>query len=172
MSKAFDSDDHQILLRKIQGVGASTSAQKWFNSYLINRYQVVRIHSSFFGPLPVECGVPQGSIQGPLLFSIYENDLPEVPRHCSTECYVEGTKLFVSSHLHDSRLNPDKTKLIVFRSRQMTSKLHEFPLTLLGKDISPVQSARDLGVILDPNLTFDKPYNDLSVGMYRTSSAN
>ena len=37
----------------------------------------------------------------------------------------------------------------------MTSKLHEFPLTLLGKDISPVQSARDLGVILDPNLTFD-----------------
>ena len=54
----------------------------------------------------------------------------------------------------------------------MTSKLHEFHLSLLGKDISPVQSARDLGVILDPNLTFDKPYNDLSVGMYRTSSAN
>ena len=38
---------------------------------------------------------------------------------------------------------------------QMTSKLHEFHLSLLGKDISPVQSARDLGVILDPNLTFD-----------------
>ena len=52
-------------------------------------------------------------------------------------------------------LNPDKTKLIVFRSRQMTSKRHEFHLSLLGKDISPVQSARDLGVILDPNLTFD-----------------
>ena len=52
-------------------------------------------------------------------------------------------------------LIPDKTKLIVFGSRQMTSKLHEFHLSLLGKDISPVQSARDLGVILDPNLTFD-----------------
>ena len=52
-------------------------------------------------------------------------------------------------------LNPDKTKLIVFGSRQMTSKLHEFHLSLLGKDISPVQSARDLGIILDPNLTFD-----------------
>ena len=113
----------------------------------------------------------------PLLFSIYINDLPEVPRHCSTECYVDDTKLFVSFNLHDSQrivqemnedlpqvrnwcfgnrllLNPDKTKLIVFGSRQMTSKLHEFHLSLLGKDISPVQSARDLGVILDPNSTF------------------
>ena len=66
MSKAFDSVEHQILLRKIQSVGASTSALKWFNSYLTNRYQVVRIHSSVSDPLPVECGVPQGSILGPL----------------------------------------------------------------------------------------------------------
>ena len=52
-------------------------------------------------------------------------------------------------------LNPDKTKLMAFGSQQMTSKLYEFHLSLLGRDISPVQSARDLGVILDPNLTFD-----------------
>ena len=101
MSKAFDSVNHQILLPKKQSVGASTSALKWFNSYLTNRYQVVRIHSSVSDPLPVECGVPQGSILGPLLFSIYVNDLPEVPRHCSTECYVDDTKLFVSFNLND-----------------------------------------------------------------------
>ena len=127
-------------LRKIQSVGASTSALKWLNSYLTNRNQVVRIHSSVSDPLPVECGVPQGSILGPLSFSIYVNDLPEVPRHCSTECYVDDTKLFVSFNLHDSQrivqeinedllqvrnwcfgnnllLNPDNTKLIVFGSR-------------------------------------------------------
>ena len=97
---------------------------------------------------------------------------------CSTECYVDDTKLFVSFNLHDSQrivqemnedllhvrswcfgnrllLNPDKTKLIVFGSRQMTSKPHEFHLSLLGKHISPVQSARDLGIILDPNVTLD-----------------
>ena len=178
MNNAFDSVYHQILLRKIQSVGAWTSALKWFNSYLTNRYQVVRIHSSVSDPLPVECGVSQGSILGPLLFSIYINDLPDVPRHCSTECYVDDTKLFVSFNLHDSQrivqkmnedllqvrnwcfgnrllLNPDKTKFIVFGSRQMTSKHHELHLSLLGNEISPVQSARVLGVILDPNLTFD-----------------
>ena len=68
------------------------SELKWFNSYLTNRYHVVRVHSSVSDPLPVECGVPRGSILGPLLFSIHVNDLPEVPRHCSRECYVDDTK--------------------------------------------------------------------------------
>ena len=53
----------------------------------------------------------------------------------------------------------------------MTSKPHECHLSFLEKDISPVQSARDLGIILDPNLTFDYN-NDHSVRMYRTASAN
>ena len=98
MSKVFDSVDHQIFLRKIQSVnfGASTSTLKWFISYHTNIYQVVRIHSSVSDPLPVECGVPPGSILGPLLFSIYVKDLAEVPRHFSTEYYVDDTKLFVS----------------------------------------------------------------------------
>jgi len=178
MSKGFDSVDHQILLRELQEVGASTSMLQWFNSYLTNRCQVVRIHSAVSDPLLDERGVPQGSILGPLLFSIYVNDLPEAPRNCSTECYVDDTKLFVSFHSQDSRLivegmnedllrvrnwcfrnqlplNPDKTKLIVFGSRQRTSKLHEFRLSLLEKDIFPVQSAKDLGVILDPKLSFE-----------------
>ena len=69
-------------------------------------------------------------------------------------------------------LNPGKTKLIVFGSRQMTSRLHEFHLPLLGKDISTVQSARDLGVSLDPNLTFDNPTTTVSECIARLAQIN
>ena len=127
------------MLSKIQSVGASTSALKWFDSYLTNRNQVVRIHSS---------------VSDPLL------------KHCSIECYVDNTKRFVSFNLQDSQrilqemndllqirnwcfgnwllLNPDKTKLIFFGSRQMISKLHEVHLSLLGKDIFPITKRRAL----------------------------
>ena len=70
MSTAFDSVDQQILLRKLQDVGTSTSVLQWLNSYLTNRYQVVRIHSTVSDPIPIEYGVTQGSILGPLLFSV------------------------------------------------------------------------------------------------------
>ena len=79
---------------KIQSIGALTSTRKcFFNSYLTNRYQVVQIHGAVSDPLPAECGVTEGSILGPILFSIYVNDLPEVPLHYSTECYEDDTRI-------------------------------------------------------------------------------
>ena len=104
MRKAFDSIDHTLLLVKLQDVGASPLALEWlqwFRSYLTARYQVVTIGTASSERLHVASGVPQGSILGPLLFSIYMNDLSSVPQHCSVQCYVDDTKLLLSFRLQD-----------------------------------------------------------------------
>ena len=73
MSKAFDSINHDMLLFKLRTRGVSPSALEWFKSYLKGRYQYVRIRDVVSQSLPVDYGVPQGSILGP--FTVYINDL-------------------------------------------------------------------------------------------------
>ena len=104
MSTAFDSINHQILLDKLQDIGASVSVVEWFRSYLTLRYQAVRINTTPSDKLPDISGVPQGSILGPLLFSIYVNDLPSIPENCLPQCYVDDTKLLMSFQRRDKEV--------------------------------------------------------------------
>ena len=177
MGKAFDSLNHEILLLKLQDIGLSPAALNWFSSYLSNRFQAVRINSELSDKLPIQSGVPQGSILGPILFNIYVNDLPSVPQCCKSKTYVDDNKLYITFPVQqrpstvadmnidltkirnwcfDNRLllNASKTKLMLFGSRQMIAKIPNFNLSLLGKHLVPSRCARDLGVVFDNHLSF------------------
>ena len=75
LQKAFDTIDHEILLQKLKAIKFSESTIKWFKSYLSERIFLVNIENKLSDFGEISCGVPQGSILGPLLFLIYVNDM-------------------------------------------------------------------------------------------------
>ena len=76
LQKAFDTINHDILLKKLSIIGFSDHSVKWFQSYLSNRKLTINLENFFSEVSNISCSVPQGSILGPLLFLIYVNDMP------------------------------------------------------------------------------------------------
>ena len=103
LSKAFDSINHAILLRKLRCVGASDKSVKWFQSYLSGRTQRVQIGSSVLKALPTTHGIPQGAILSPIPFSLYTNDLPSMVRQVSKlDSFVDDSKILLSFPIEDA----------------------------------------------------------------------
>jgi len=180
-SKAFDTVDHQILLKKLDYIGIRGAANRWFESYLSNRYQYVDIENTRSKSLPLKVGVPQGTILGPQIFILYSNDICKTigdnlkifqyADDCAiiganrnvTDLYdtVNNNMMNVVDWLHANKLllNVKKTNYMQITNKKVTPdnlniKINNIPIVR-------VESAKFLGVLIDARLNFQLHVNGL-----------
>ena len=112
LQKAFDTIDHQVLLKEMNYLGFSKNTVTWFKSYLCERKFKISINTSYSSPASLLCGVPQGSILGPLLFLLYQNNLPQAVVGNSLLCADDTCIVFQ----HKSEIETEKQQIRDFSS--------------------------------------------------------
>lgn len=167
-SKAFDTVDHLILLEKLSSLGVNGKLLSWFNSYLANRSLMVSFNGSLSKKFSPGSGVPQGSILGPILFSIFINDLTSKLK-CNFFLFADDLKIFTEisdpydmillqrdidalyewcsiSKLH---LNVDKCNFIAFSNRivPLVATYH-----INNSPLAKVTQIKNLGIIVDAHI--------------------
>ena len=181
LSAAFDTVDHTILLGRLQSLlGLRGNTLSWFQSYLNGRAQRISVDGTLSDKFELECGVPQGSCLGPLLFTIYVSKLFDIIclHHPSAHAFADDTQLYMSfkpsdtlseieavavleNCIHDVRawmkedmlwLNDGKTEFLLIGSRQQLAKVSIDSIKVGDADITPVLSARNLGTWFDSHM--------------------
>ncbi len=174
LEKAFDTVNHKILLRKMEHYGIRGIANQWFTSYLSFRKQHVKLDDVHSVLLDINCGVPQGSILGPLLFLIYINDMRNSVNYSIIHHFADDTNLLCSDKdpaklrlkmnvdlklifewLCSNRLslNVSKTEFIIFKppKKQVPQRI---TLKLNGTTLYESPKIKYLGIIMDDKLTW------------------
>ena len=105
-SKAFDTVDHSILLKKLDFYGFRGVVLKWLSNYLQIRKQYVFYNNTKSDYKPISCGVPQGSILGPLLFLLYINDITNVSNKLFLLLFADDSNAFITGKMLISSLTP------------------------------------------------------------------
>lgn len=169
LQKAFDTVDHLILCEKLRAMGVCSV--DWFKSYLSGRNQFVQVNDTYSDSSLITCGVPQGSILGPLLFLWYVNDMGiSISSECKLLLYADDSAILfshtdpdviskkLSSELEscgkwlvDNKLSLHlgKTECILFGSRRKLRKIQNFGVECNGHSIKAQTSVKYLGVNLD-----------------------
>lgn len=175
LAKAFDCVDHDVLLKKLPFYGFRNASFKWFTSYLSDRSQRVRCSGSTSDWGVIQSGVPQGSILGPLLFSIYINDLPTILQHLDINIYADDSELHCSGRSIDEiekyansdlrkiemwlaanhlKVNVSKSACMLIGSKRKYGD-KTFKVSLCGEQIPNVDNIKYLGVYIDRFLKWD-----------------
>lgn len=183
-TKAFDMVDHHTLCSKLKSLfHFQCSAIRLIESYLTNRHQYVETGKTKSILLPVTRGVPQGAIIGPLLFSLYINDLPNYVANCNLRLYADDVQLYMSceKNLMDEcvlnlnanlntvynwatanglAVNPAKSKCLIIGKRTILQS--RAPHILINGQVIPfVDTAKNLGIVFNSTLTWSNHINSI-----------
>ena len=188
LRKAFDTVNHEILLNKLEHYGIRGNILKWFQSYLSNRKQYVSVNGHSSDLLDITCGVPQGSVLGPLLFLLYINDLPNISKVLNFYLFADDTNIYYESEtLHELEntinkelnklylwlnvnrlsLNIDKTNYIIFHPYNKPIK-QRITIKINKKAINEKDSIKYLGVLIDSTLSWKYHISNISKKISRS----
>ena len=182
LKKAFDTVNHEILITKMEHYGIRGVILKWFASYLSERKQFVYHNGETSSLKTISCGVPQGSVLGPLLFLLYVNDLPNISSKLIFYLFADDTNIYfecddlkeleetINHELRQLKvwlnanrlaLNVKKTNFVIFRTKSKPMN-HNVTLKFGKKAITQKDHIKYLGVNLDENLDWSNHVAEIS----------
>ena len=188
LKKTFDTIDHKILLKKLEHYGIRGIVNKWFSSYLLNRKQFTAVNGESSTLSSINTGIPQGSVLGPLLFTICVNDIAN-STNLQPRLFADDTNIFAANenitHLIQNtntelekidtwfkanrlKLSVDKTTYCIYSPKKKL--LLNTPEVRIGDVIQKSDSVRYLGLIIDEKLTWEKHIDELGNKINRYAS--
>ena len=188
LSAAFDTIDHDLLLSRLtEWFGIDGVVLQWVRSYMIGRSQLGKVNGVLSTPQLLWCGAPQGSVLGPLLFTMYTTPLSSIITAFGLKhhLYADDTQIYTSFIAEDItqsliavqncmlaiqvwmnqnmlKLNPSKTEFMIIGNLTQRKKFaHIFPVKLLNQNFAEIDSIRNLGVAFDSAFSFKKHVSNI-----------